>query len=151
MTIDTATGSASLVGSIGFVSVSGLAIDSANDVLFGVDTNTSNLISINRATGAGSVIGDLGFPIDDITSLAFDATAGLLYGIDRDFTSDDDLVTIDRTTGEAVVVGGGPLGFFNVGSLAFAPSVPEPACCGMFLTGGAAAVCGMRHRSRGRA
>jgi hypothetical protein len=102
--LDPATGAVTTsVGPVGF-SVTGLAVDPADGVLYGstgFETNPEgSLITINKDTGAGTLIGTLagGDPAADLTFLD-----GTLYGwLER---TAKDLVTIDRSTGVATVVG----------------------------------------------
>jgi uncharacterized protein YjiK len=54
------TGERTVIGPIGFGSVSGLAYNPQTDALFSVDNATGQLIKINRQTGAGSAIGEVG-------------------------------------------------------------------------------------------
>src|SRR5262249_21219312 len=56
VTIDTATGAVTVVGPIGFQNVSGLAFDPTTNTLFGADEFSGDLISIDKATGAGTFL-----------------------------------------------------------------------------------------------
>lgn len=99
----TTGGIASTVGPVGFA-VTGMAFHPTTGVLYGttggMSLGTANsLITIDLATGAGTLVGPNGLgPVADI---AFDA-AGTLYGWAE---HDDDLVSIDLTTGAASVLG----------------------------------------------
>src|SRR3954447_24168376 len=66
-TINTTTGNASLIGSIGFA-VTGLAFDPLTGILFGSTSRNSispgSLITINPATGAGTLVGAYGLSGD---------------------------------------------------------------------------------------
>ncbi len=99
----TTGGSVSTVGPIGFA-VTGMAFHPTTGVLYGTTGNMSlgtanSLITIDVATGAGTLVGPNGLgPVADI---AFDA-AGTLYGWAE--RGQDDLVTLDLTTGAASVV-----------------------------------------------
>lgn len=121
--VNPATGATTSVGNIG-LGVTGLAEHPTTGVLYGVtalggsDTNR-RLISIDKATGAGSVIGSLGRTVADITFRA----DGTLFGWTE---TGDDLVTINLTTGAATVVGnagistaGSGLAFDKNGTLYF--------------------------------
>jgi hypothetical protein len=105
------------VGRIGFA-VTGLALDPATRALYGsTGRNTDapspgSLITINKSTGAGTVVGDL-FPD---TSTAADITFtpdGTLYGWLEQ--SIDDLATINKSSGAATVVGDSGLSTFGSG------------------------------------
>jgi len=77
----------------------------------GIDANdtspppASNLFKIDPLTGAGTSVGQIGFPI---TGLATDPTTGILYaataGVER-ATTPRVLLTIDTATGRPTVVG----------------------------------------------
>jgi hypothetical protein len=97
------------VGPIGFA-VTGLAIDPKSGTLYGStgrqassgQPNPGSLIRIDRATGAGTLIGDERPDTETAADITF-TPDGILYGWLEDNT--DDLVTIDKTTGAATVVG----------------------------------------------
>jgi hypothetical protein len=94
------------LGPVGF-GVTGLAVDPATGTLYGVTggndaNNPGFLITVNKTTGAGTVVGDL---FADSTSPVADITFtpdGTLYGWSE---NTDDLVTINKATGAATVVG----------------------------------------------
>lgn len=82
--------------------------------LFGTDANAGNLITVDLMTGAGTVIGNLGFPAP---SLATDPTTGVMYagqGAGTPF-----LYTVDPATGAATLVGDTLLGFAAIGGMDF--------------------------------
>ena len=72
----------------------GLAYDTNNDILYGTDTNTDQLITIDPETGAGTAVGDLGFK--DVIGLAYDPNTDTLFGTDFDTRQ---FITIDPITG----------------------------------------------------
>ena len=76
VTIDPATGSATVVGPIGFQDVFGLAFDPNTNTLFGTDAFGADLIEIDPATGAGTFVSMLPTPG---TTLAFDPNTNALY------------------------------------------------------------------------
>lgn len=110
------------IGPIGFA-VTGLAVDPTDGTLYGSTglsasggaPNPGHLISINKATGAGTVIGDLrpNTPANHTAAdLAF-TPDGALYGwLEPD---DDDLATINKTTGAATIVGNSGLSTYGSG------------------------------------
>jgi hypothetical protein len=115
ITIDTATGAATIVGALGFEGVHSLAYDSRSGMLYGVDNALNQLITIDRTTGAGTAVGPIG--ARNVQGLAFDS-AGTLYGVEYGVDlALDVLFTINTATGAATVVG--PLGFTAVSSLAY--------------------------------
>ena len=97
-TIDTQTGEMVLVGSS--PDMNGLAWDGAT--MYGASSTT--LYTIDPATGAGTVVGELGTTGGLMIGIAADA-AGNLYGYD---IGDDNFYSIDKATGAATVIG--PLG-----------------------------------------
>jgi hypothetical protein len=112
--INTANGSVvTTVGPIGFA-VTGMAFDPATGVLYGVTaprgTGTRELITINTATGAGTVVGPLGVTIDEI-SFASDGTLFAWSGR----TSASSLFRINLNTGAATKVGDSGVVDFGVG------------------------------------
>ena len=136
VTINPATGAATVVGPIGF-SVTGLAVNPLTGVLYGSTGGVSpvspnSIITINTTTGAGTLVGatGLGNPVADISF----RSDGVLFGWSE---ATDDLVTINTATGVATVVGdsalatfGSGLAFNNTGTLFFAGS----GNTGMFRT-----------------
>ncbi|MEM7305886.1 MAG: hypothetical protein AAF682_04415 [Planctomycetota bacterium] len=121
-TLDAATGAATLVGEIGnFWSVSGLAVlrdgrlvGSAHEqvsITFGTPRR-SFLIEIDRATGAGTYIGEIGNASEGgcgrVPDLAYDPLGDVLYGYGdycANCTTCDTLLRIDPDTGEATPIG----------------------------------------------
>ncbi len=127
-TLDPATGAVtSNIGPVGF-GVTGLAVHPTTGTLYGVTGgddpfNPGVLITINKTTGAGTLVGDLfgGSAVNDITF----TSDGTLYGWSRNAGG---LVTIDLTTGVATVVALGLGGGFGNGIAASSADV-------LFFTG----------------
>ncbi|QDV81681.1 PEP-CTERM sorting domain-containing protein [Planctomycetes bacterium TBK1r] len=117
-TVNTTTGNATRVGSLGLTpSLIGLAYDSVDGNLLMTSSNgvNSQLFRLDQSTGQASLVGDTGFQA--ISGLAFDPNSQVLYGGSG---ATDSLFTIDRTTGAAtpvgaygVNVGGHGLGYDN--------------------------------------
>jgi hypothetical protein len=102
----TTGGIVTTVGPIGFA-VTGLATHPTTGILYATTANASPtspgaLIAINTTTGAGVLIGDLHPTNQTAADITFGAD-GTLYGWLE--ANDDDLVTIDLTTGAATIVG----------------------------------------------
>jgi len=103
--IDLDDGAASFIGTMGNTQfMVGMGCDSAGNI-YGVDIYDDNLYSINKTTGAATVIGPLGIDLDE-------------YAQDMDFDKDNDvlylsglvngmggLYTINTSTGAATLVG----------------------------------------------
>ena len=118
-TLNPATGAiVSTIGPIGFP-VTGLAVHPVTGVMYGTtgdEIGTPSLITINRSTGAGTLIGPTGCPIPDISFRA----DGTLFGWSR--CGNGDLATINLTTGAATVVGPSGIATRTRGNgLAFSP------------------------------
>jgi hypothetical protein len=105
--IDPATGAiVSTVGPIGFA-VTGLAVHPATGVLYGSSGNQDptapgSLITIDKLTGLGTLVGSYGTPGQTMADITF-TSDGTLYGWLEPST--DDLHTIDTATGLATRVG----------------------------------------------
>ncbi|MFN0019870.1 MAG: calcium-binding protein [Pirellulaceae bacterium] len=114
--VDTTTGATTSIGPIGFA-VTGLAVDPATGILYGSTStrspsNPGSIITIDKVTGAGTLVGSMVLSDDAIADITFDA-AGTLYGwVEADF---DDLVVINKATGEATIVGDAGLSTFGSG------------------------------------
>ena len=104
--LDPANGSVlSTVGPIGFP-ITGLAFDRRTNTLYGSvggnGANPRSLVTIDRTTGAGTLVGSLGVntPMADITF----SPSGTLFGWSG-FTGTRGLYTVDPATGAATFVG----------------------------------------------
>jgi len=104
VTIDTLTGARTVIGNIG-VPIYGLAFDQTTNTLYGVSYDGANsaLYTISAGGGVGTYVGDCAAQV--LINLAC-SPAGVLYAVSID---DDNLYTIDKTTGAATIVG--PIGF----------------------------------------
>lgn len=104
-TIDPVTGAGTLVGNIGYA-VNSLAVDPATGILYGSTTSWSGafngLLAIDPTTGAATEVGAFGAGFTSILGLTFNS-AGQLFGWHD--PSDDDLVSINLSTGAATIVG----------------------------------------------
>jgi hypothetical protein len=103
--IDPTTGSvSSTVGAIGFA-VTGLAFDPITGILYGSTARAAGapaLITIDTATGAGTLVGLVGVASEALADIAF-SPGGTLYGWLE--PGNDDLATVNTATGQATVVG----------------------------------------------
>ncbi len=101
--VEASSGASMLIsgtGLRGFVGVRGLAFDPNSNTLYGTDTATTQLLTIDPATGAGTAVGALGF--GRVEGLAFDPNSNTLYGTDA---VPAQLLTIDPATGAGTAVG----------------------------------------------
>lgn len=118
-TVNPLTGATTLVGAIGFSHVTGLAIDPTSGQMYGCvsdifGTGDVQLISINKNTGAGTLIGNTGHQIPDMSF----RSDGQLFGwseMDPSETFVDVLVSINKFTGAATPIGTSTLGTANTG------------------------------------
>ena len=77
----------------------------------------SSLYVIDEATGAGTLIGDIGYAVN---SIAFDPTAGLMYGATTSWSGDfNGLLLINLSTGAATEIGAFGAGFTSILGLSF--------------------------------
>ncbi|MFO1093926.1 MAG: PEP-CTERM sorting domain-containing protein [Planctomycetaceae bacterium] len=120
-TIDTSTGAATAIGSIGYA-VTGLAFDPTTGILYGGTTRNSSfigLLTIDTTTGAGTQVGTYNTSVfsftESMADISFDS-AGNLYGWLE--PGSDDLYSINKATGAATLVGEAGIGTATSG-LAF--------------------------------
>jgi hypothetical protein len=120
--LDPATGAPiSTVGAIGFA-VTGMAIHPVTGILYGSTGNASpvsprSLITIDKLTGLGTLVGSFGVAGHTMADLAF-TSDGTLYGWAE--PGRDTLHTIDLATGQATEVGESGIGTFGSGLAATA-------------------------------
>ena len=146
-----AGGSASLIGSASTPDFLSSLTFGPDGTLYGLGKGDGSLYTLSPTTGAGTLLGSLGtttvpdlfggtdtFPIDGSPVGALTFAGGTLYA-----AADDDLFTVNTTTGAATIVNpalyntgfGG--GFASVSGLApaSAPAVPEPGAFGLLAAG----------------
>ncbi len=108
-TIDKNTGAATLIGTITNAPCAiNLAIDPAGQWLYAVDIVNDNLVRIDPATGAGTVVGPVGINANFAQGMDFDDVTGTLYW--ASFSTSGALRVIDTTTGASTLVGAFPGG-----------------------------------------
>jgi hypothetical protein len=120
-TVNISTGATASVGQItnAYVIVD-IAIN-ANGQMYGVDLSTDNLVQIDPATGAGTVVGSIGFDADYAQGMDFEDVSGVLYLAAYNVTTSQGELRIANTaTGSSALVGAFPDGA-EVGVLAFTP------------------------------
>ncbi len=133
------TGTSTLVGSTSDT-LEAIAF-SPGGTLFGLGKNDGNLYTVNPATAALALVGNVGVSIGS-------PTGGLTFGPNGTLfaTLDDSLYTLSTTTGLATEIGSSTpgvtslTGFNSISGLAFAAAVPEPSSI-LVLGTGIGAVC----------
>ena len=128
--LDVTTGLASVVAFTSPTSISGLAIDPVEDILYGSPASGggTGVYTIDKTTGAATRLGtgELAF-----NGLAFDPLGEGLFGVRN---QDDSLYWIDTVSGEGTLIGS--LGLPDVNPLGF-EIVPEPISAALLGLGGA--------------
>lgn len=100
VSIDLATGLATDIGPTNGPQLQGLAFDPGSGTLYGTEDPTTNLYTVNPATGNATLL--MGAP--GVSGLAFDPNTGLLYGW---VTLTHQLVKINPATSATTFLGGG--------------------------------------------
>ncbi|MFC4821449.1 YncE family protein [Dokdonella ginsengisoli] len=131
-TIDPLTGAATPVGAI---AGGGRVIEIAADVggqLYGVDIDGDVLIAIDKASGAATAIGALGFNAEFAEGLDFDPSSNVLYfaavNDESVFSQPGQMYTLDTATGHATLVGGISADPAAAQIAAFAIALPPSPC-----------------------
>jgi hypothetical protein len=105
--IDTSTGTATLIGSTGQGPMIGLVVDTDSTIYAISEEPSSNLWTLNSSTGAATLVGTLGFNLQE-GDMTIDPGSGQMYVADG---IGDALYTVNKTNGAATLVGSfGPLG-----------------------------------------
>jgi hypothetical protein len=124
LTLDPATGMGTLVGPMGIGPVPALALDPTTGTMYAAPSNgNADLYRVDPGTGATSLLGSTGLAIGDnfvtVGDMAF-SPEGTLYAAVNiaggSATGSDTLVTIDKTTGKATIIG------------PFVSVCPQPPC-----------------------
>ncbi len=110
-TIDPATGTPTQIGAITNADcIIGIAINSAGEV-YGLDIVGDNLIYIDKTTGAGTVVGPVGFNANYAQGMDFDESTDTLYLAAYNLDSGAaELRIADTATGNSTLVGTFPAG-----------------------------------------
>ena len=121
-TVDQTTGGITLLGNTGNTATGDLTSNLQNTI-WTVDMTNADLLTVNRNTGALGpaipILAPTGGPVD-IVSLAWNPVTGVLFGntsVGFGNTTNDQLFTINPTTGAATFVG--TIGFNAVYALGF--------------------------------
>jgi photosystem II stability/assembly factor-like uncharacterized protein len=105
------------IGPTGTTGLTGLAWAPDIGLMYGVDTASDQMVTIDLNWGVMTPFATVGF--DHVASLAWDPWHKVLFGFD---STTNNLLRIDAYTGEGTVVG--PVGYDQVGSLALDPRMP---------------------------
>ena len=105
-TINPTTGAATLVGQVSNGGlIIGIAINAAGD-MYGVDIAADTLVRIDKTTGAGTVVGSIGFDANYAQDLAFDKDNNVLYlAAYNNSSSRAELRVADTATGNTTNIG----------------------------------------------
>ena len=105
-TVNLTTGAATRIGEItNSPGIIALAVDDTGQI-YGEDLVNDTLIRINKTTGAGTIVGPLGFDANYAQGMDFDAASQQLYiAAFNNSTIQGELRIADRTTGATVLVG----------------------------------------------
>ena len=103
-TINPADGTPTLIGAIGFPIIIDIAID-ADGQMYGHDIDGDVIVSINKATAAGTLIGPTGFDANYAQGMDYDEQNGILYLAAYDITSQGHLRAVDTVTGNTTNLG----------------------------------------------
>ena len=105
VTVDPATGTATVIGLTGYGPISGLAYSGTMyGVIAGSDAAAGSLVTIDIATGVATMVGPTGF--DKVGSIEFGNDGNLYGGLTSSATSQPNaLILIDTSTGTGTLVG----------------------------------------------
>ncbi len=105
-TIDLTTGAATRIGTItNSPGIIAMAVDDTGQA-YGHDIVNDSLIAIDKATGAGTIVGLLGFDANFAQGMDFDEVSGQLYlAAFNNSSYQAELRIADRTTGATTLVG----------------------------------------------
>ena len=120
-TVDLASGTATAIGEITNAPATIDIAINAEGEMYGVDITNDNLVRIDPATGAGTVIGSIGFDANYAQGMDFEPVSGVLYLAAYNETAGrGELRIADTATGNSVLVGAFPDGA-ETDALAFTP------------------------------
>ncbi|MFN2189262.1 MAG: hypothetical protein ACK2T3_10885, partial [Candidatus Promineifilaceae bacterium] len=106
MSIDVSTGEAVLIGPITeALNIIAIAVDGSG-TLYGYDIFFDNLLTIDKSTGAGTVIGDIGFDANFGQGLGWDPETDTLYmAAYNDDANQAELRVVNRADGSTALAG----------------------------------------------
>jgi uncharacterized protein YjiK len=118
MRVDPSAGMAvrlSGVGLGGYSNVQGLTFDETSGTLYGIDPARQELVTIDWQGRRGFPVGGIG--VRGVSSLAYDSTRRVLWGVEVVGGANDRLIQIDPETGQSTFIGTIPVA--DVGGIAF--------------------------------
>lgn len=130
VTVDTATGDATVIGSTGFGPITGLAYDTANDTMYGSlgggNADSGSLVTIDLGTGVATMVGPTGF--NKVGSIEYGDDGALYGGLTlSDGAQPGALISIDPATGVGSVVGSTGYSLSGLAeTVLFVPAPPAP-------------------------
>jgi hypothetical protein len=107
-TINLTTGAPTVIGSVtGLTVLIDIAIHPTTGVLYGIDTSTDNLYTIDKATAASTLVGALNYPANFAQGMDFDDDNGVLYwaAYQGAAVGPGSIRTIDLATGASTELG----------------------------------------------
>ena len=131
-----------MIGTSGLTSFTNLGYNSTTNQMYATNSGADSFYSINRATGAVTLIGPLGGPTNP-NGVAYNRDNQLMYMVDN---NTDGLYTINLATGAATLIGS--TGSGNLLCLVYLP-IPEPGSV-MLVGLGAALLAARRWGGLGR-
>jgi hypothetical protein len=102
--VDTDALTATLIGDTGITRVGGLAFNGSG-VLYGIDTDTDQLVRISTLDGSASAVGGMGFDASFSMGLGYDATTDTLFASASGAGLSSRLITIDERDGSGSLIG----------------------------------------------
>ncbi len=102
-TLDLATLVATEIGEIGAYTVLGIATD-ADGSIYRIEVDSDNFLSINKTTGAGTVIGATGLNLKYAQDIGSDRVNNVIYGTLYDSTAAGGFYTFNTSTGTANLI-----------------------------------------------
>ncbi len=122
-TIDPATGTATLVGSLGGLSgVFDLAVD-GNGQMYAIDVYTDSLYTVDKATGAVTIVGATGQNMNFEQDMCWDANAQILYATAFIWGSNSVFCNVNVATGSVTILD--VFGFPQFDALCFPLGTPQ--------------------------
>ncbi len=116
VTVNILTAELTSVGFTGQGAIAGLAYDQTSNIMYGITTINSELVSISLVTGEATAIGSIGVA-NECRGLAF-GPDGILYTA----TWDGNLISVNPATGTGILIGSAGI---TISGLAFPSPDPE--------------------------